>query len=380
ALRRRSLLDVPEDGDAATYRLHRVTQAVIRRRLGDEARRWAETAAAVVAAGYPAGGDRHPAYPQNWPACRRRNGQVAALHVLPPALRPECTAMDVLYNQAGIYFSVQRQDALALAYAEAYLRLKESRPVPDQCDLNVGYGNLAVRLGRAGRLEEAEAAAARAVELGTEAAMPAADRAIDLSNHGARLQALGAQALAEEAREALFDRARRRFHEALRLDRNEHGVPSRDVANRLNNIGGLHSTAGRTGKALVLWRAALSMRRRLVAAGRMDAADPALGYSLNNLGSALLRAGQPVEAAPLLEEGLALWRAAHDAENPQHPYTGGTARWLAVCLATLHRLEGGAARGDMVRALCADYGRDPAGVEQAAAQLAEAARAREGTG
>ncbi|MEO1458498.1 MAG: tetratricopeptide repeat protein, partial [Pseudomonadota bacterium] len=376
-LGRRSLIDVDETGAERRYRIHRLTQAVIRRRLEGKAQGWAETAAAVVAAGYP-GGRANPQYSENWPACRGRNGHVAALHVLEGAVRPRGAAMHYLYNQASIYHDAQRQDAVALAYAEASLEIVEAQVPPDPRELGAAYTNLAIRLGRVERFEAAEAAAAKAVEIGERHDLPQANMAIRLSNHGMQLRELAGREGAAERRAALFAQARARYISCVLLEREAHGVVSRDVASSLNNLGGLHHAAGRAGKAVAMHRAALSKRRRLVAAGRMAAGDPDLGFSLNNLGGTLLRAGRLAEAEPLLAEALAIWSAAYDVENPAHQSTRATAGWLAICLAARDRLEGGAARAGRVRALCKERALDPAFVAERAERYAAVARAREG--
>ncbi|MEO0819288.1 MAG: tetratricopeptide repeat protein, partial [Pseudomonadota bacterium] len=259
---------------------------------------------------------------------------------------------------------------------ENAVEIAEAQVPPDPRELGTAYTNLSARLRSAERHEEAEAAAAKAVEIGESHDLAAADRAIWLSNHSAHLRDLAGREGAAERRSALVAQARARYVSAALLWRAAHGVVSREVAIGLNNLGGLHDAAGRPGKAVAMHRAALSKRRRLVAAGRMAAGDPALGFSLNNLGGMLVEAGRLAEAEPLLAEALEIARAAHDAENPAHPFTRATAEWLAICLAARDRLEGGPARAGRVRALCKERALDPARVAERAERFAAVARAR----
>ncbi len=158
---------------------------------------WRAVAAAVVAAGYP-GGARSPEYHENWPDCARLGPHVAALADDPPAV----AATDYLLNQASIYLGSQRRDAQALVYAEASLRLKEARLGAAHEDVGIACNNLAGRLWRLGRVEEAEAMAARAVEIDEAAGVPDERRAVWLSTHGIWRRWSGAGGRGGAARQA----------------------------------------------------------------------------------------------------------------------------------------------------------------------------------
>ncbi|MEM7056884.1 MAG: TIR domain-containing protein [Pseudomonadota bacterium] len=331
-LGRRSLMEPGEH--AGSWRMHRLAQAVQRGllsdqgegdsrfRANDESEDWPAISAAVLAAGYPYDSD----LAENFPTCVRLNPHVAALDGL-GAAAPATRAMDYLYNQAGTYYSTMRQDRISLRYAIANIRTKQRRGVaPRDAMMDTGWSNLAARLSNLGRPVWAERASARAVQIAGEdlAANPGvsdANRAIGLSVHGGFLYRL---AVHRRGDAILFDRARVRFHQALRLKRVEHGQRSREVAVDLNNLAALHSVRGRGGTAAVLCRTALSIRRRVLPPGDAD-----LGEGCNNLGALLLERGNLAEAQPLLEEALAIFEVAF-AANPSHPHTLSTARVLGA--------------------------------------------------
>ncbi|MDA3875956.1 MAG: helix-turn-helix transcriptional regulator [Halothiobacillus sp.] len=319
-LERRSLMERSATG----RRLHRLIQATQRVQLGGDADAWAATAAAMIAAGYPDGAE--PAYANNFATCARLNSHVAALHAKPSG-GPSTRAMDYLYNQASVYAWALRQDHLALRYSIANLRAKQRRGVPDNhLHMIMGWSNLAKDLGNVGRATWAEQASAHAVRLAeANPVTTKAHYAISLSNHGEHLRSL-AQNRDTTAAAALFDMARVRFHQALRLDRIVHGQRSREVAIRLNNLAILYELQGRRGAASNIYKAALSIRRKV-----LPPEDAHLGEACNNFGALLLEQGKLVEARPLLEEALAIREAAFSA-NPNHPQTHGTARKLVALL------------------------------------------------
>ncbi|WP_019956780.1 helix-turn-helix transcriptional regulator [Yoonia vestfoldensis] len=319
-LERRSLME----RNATGRQLHRLIQATQRVQLGDDADAWAATAAALISAGYPDGAA--PGYAINFATCARLNSHVTALHAGPSG-GPSTRAMDYLFNQASVYAWALRQDQLALRFSIANLRAKQRRGVPDNhLHMIMGWSNLAKDLGNLSRVSWAEQASAHAVRLAeSNPVIIQAHYAISLSNHGEHLRSL-AQKRGGAAALALFDRARARFHQAVRLDRIVNGPRSREVAIRLNNLAILYELQGRRGAASNIYKAALSIRRKV-----LPPDDAHLGEACNNLGALLLEQHKLAEARPLLEEALAIREAAFSA-NPNHPQTHGTARKLIALL------------------------------------------------
>jgi tetratricopeptide (TPR) repeat protein len=311
-LTRRSLLTPGETNDS--WRIHRLTQAVQRGLLEDEATTagtcdWAGHAAAIVAAGYP-----DPAgVVDTFPICIRLNPHVAALDGMRGGA-PATRGMEHIYSLAGSYYWAMRQDRLALRYAIAMIRTMRRRGVAEDAVLMAtGWNKLAARLLNAGHLAWAVRASERAVAIiQNNPAAPDEERAVCLSANGTFHYYLGKHRGGDAH---LLDKARARLHEALRLGRTVHGRDSREVGNRLNNLGAVHSANGRRGAAAVLWRTALAVRRKV-----LPPTDADIGQACNNLGETLLQQGNLVEARPLLLEALEIRRTAYSA-NPQHPNT-----------------------------------------------------------
>jgi tetratricopeptide (TPR) repeat protein len=311
-LTRRSLLTPGETKDS--WRIHRLTQAVQRGLLEDEATigpkgDWPGAAAAIVAAGYP-----DPAgVVDTFPICARLNPHVAALDEMRGGA-PARRAMEHIYSLAGTYYWSMRQDRLALRYAIAMIRTMRRRGVSENAVLmGTGWNKLATRLLNAGHLVWAVRASDRAVAIiQTNPAAPDEERAVCLSANGTFHYYLGKHRGGDAQ---LLNRARKQLHEALRLGRKVHGRNSREVGNRLNNLGAVHIANGRGGAAAVLWRTALAVRRKV-----LPPTDADIGQACNNLGEILLQRGQIYEAEPLLLEALQIREAAYSA-NPQHPNT-----------------------------------------------------------
>ncbi|MEM1384010.1 MAG: tetratricopeptide repeat protein [Pseudomonadota bacterium] len=368
-LQRRSLIE----GRGGTYSIHRLTQAVVRARLGQKAEDWAKTAAAVVAVSFP--GD--PESFLRWPTSARLMPHVSALAGLGDDV-PRTAGMQYLCNQASIYLRQQAEFAGAARYAELALEIKKERLPENHRDLGVGYSVLGQALQDLGDLDRAENALAEAVriaEANTE--ISDTDRSVWLNNHGSVLQALGQRAMGAgdaETADEFFQCAEQRFLAALDLDRQTYGDRHPEVATGLNNLATLYAAMGRMEDALDKDAQALSIRRE-----RLDPKDPLLAQSCNNYAAKLLRVGEVDKAAPLLREALEI-REHHFGDKPWHPHLLATAQWRASCLVALDDL--GAPGGAELERLERVYG--PHGLDMAVhlrdgKQFAALARQRQQT-
>lgn len=323
-LGRRSLL-TPGKSEFS-WRIHRLTQAVQRGILKSDSltkktEDWPAVAAAVVAANYPSASSVITAFP----TCIRLNPHVTALESFGEGA-PATRAMEYLYSHAGTYYWAMRQDRLALSYAIAMIRTMRQRGVPeDHILMATGWNKLAARLSNAKRPIWAVHASERAVAIAdANPNMPDDEYTVCVSANGTFLYYL---AIHRDGDAELFDRSRARLHEALRLGRKKHGRHSREVGNRLNNLGAVHDSRGRLGAAALLWRTALSVRRKVLLHNDVD-----IGQTCNNLGALLLRRGQITEARSLLLEALEIKEAAFSA-NPKHPSTLKAAEdFIQACL------------------------------------------------
>ncbi len=335
---------------------------------------WLAVAVAMIAAGYPFGENRSPQYRKNWPDCARLSPHVAAL----VAAAPATAAMDLLLNQASIYLDSQRMDTLALTYSEEALRLAEARLGPMHGEVGIGCNNLAGQLWRLGRHEEAEAMAARAVEISE--ADPSSSRALYanyLSTHGVMADMVG-RSMSGAARREKLTLATRRFQKAIAIDLAQKGRVRREVSTHLNNLADLRGFQGRWGAALRLNGRALAARREA-----LPPDDPDLANSLHNLGGTLLQAGRAGAGyrgegvLDLLEQALAVFEDAFDWAD--HPNRSNSANWLATAHWTLAEIGGdvvGQIVPNLARAqeLCAAYGFEPDEFKPIAALLAERCR------
>ena len=166
------------------------------------------TAAAVLAATYPAGGERSPAYSAQWPFCARLTPHVRALWLSGAA--PKIAAMGFLLNQSAIYLDGIADYPGALVLAEAWFDLARARLPPEH--LAATLNNLSAERN----LQGPGAAAARLFVISLRilrAVLPSGDARIAYGalNTGAAWLQSGAAGTAEpllrealEIREAVF--------------------------------------------------------------------------------------------------------------------------------------------------------------------------------
>lgn len=316
---------------------------------------WRAVAAALLAASYPYDSD----FRENWPICARLDPHVAELADNDP---PATAAMDYLLNQASLYLGAQRMDDRALRYSEEKLRLTEARLGKDHEEVGLACNNLATSYWRLGRMAEAEAMAARAVE--NHEAIEIVDHrlAFVLSTHGLMAKNLAADLTGAELKEKL-DLAERRYEQALEIGEQIYGRQHRVVAVWLNNLAELHGWQGNWDAAIAGHAEALAIRRKVLNVG-----DPDIPQSLNNIVSTLLQSGRARQGhegsgvLDLLEEALAILEDAFDRVD--HPDRVDSADWLASAHWALLELGPpitGTVRPDADRAaaLCETYGIDP---------------------
>jgi tetratricopeptide (TPR) repeat protein len=354
---RRSLLR--RDGDG--YALHRMSAAVLRPLQTQEGQQegMAQAAAAVLAAGYPGGGSRSPAFSENWPDCARLTPHVLALEA---AGAPATAAADYLFNQASIYLRRMAEYVAALRLAEAALERRRARLPDSHRDVAVGYSIVGLARKEAGDAEGAMVAQAESVRLCETYDHGAADLATAYRNHAAALRSVWQT----RRDQALLDLARGRDEQALRMREKTFGPQSIEVADSLRSLSELHYILQEMPEALSFSGRALDIQRLLVAQGRLLPQDERLGSTLNDHASLLLRDGQAVAARDLLADALKVLRAAYRRDD--HRGVRNTARWLVSTLLVLARGGDAAAEAEAAR-FCAVFGFDLAKERRFAEQL-----------
>jgi tetratricopeptide (TPR) repeat protein/transcriptional regulator with XRE-family HTH domain len=245
-LRRTSLLQ--RDADTKTLSMHRIVQAVLRSRMGEQMQHiWTERALRLVHRAFPA-----PTF-EMWPRCQR---------YLPHAL----TSARVLLQQ----------NILVLEAAQLLQRV----------------GNYLVDRGW---IQEAEPLLQRALQIREQLLGP---EHLDVAEC---LHSLG-WLYAEQSRygeaELFFQRV---LHIRERLLDPEH----LDVAESLHRLGDISFEQGRYKEAEPFFQRALLIREHLLGAEHLDVAD-----SLDNLGLVYMRQGRYEEAEPLLQRAVTIWEQA----------------------------------------------------------------------
>lgn len=163
-----SLLSRAEDKDwGEMLVLHRMTQTVLRAWQRNEGRDGWDVRAARVVASLFVPGTNTAVTPQVWPLCARLLPHALALAGHGPRAGEGAEALGRLLNQAGGYLAFARGDTEgAIAILAANVDLTADAYGEDHPNYTAALSNLAGRYSDAGRLDEAEAAFLRVIEIG----------------------------------------------------------------------------------------------------------------------------------------------------------------------------------------------------------------------
>lgn len=329
---RRSLV---EKQSGAGFRVHRLTQAVIRASLGARYVDIQNAAVAILAAAYPSH-EENPEYFENWPVCSRLERHVET--VVNTAL--DSAALEIVLKQASRYLDAQGDYGRALEYRQRLLSSMERRLPKGHVEIGGARNDLAIGLWRLCRFDEAEEFAGRAAEQAlVDEEVPIERRAKWLSIHGVILNHQGVAEDKVESKQDKFEKSRRRYLYALYLDLKKVGRNRRVIGLRLYNLGVIRGLQGRYEAAIRLHAAGLRIKRATIPEG-----NPDIAFGLLGLGTALLEAGKVRErskgesAIELIEESLSIReRAFHEKQD--HPDRIKSASWAAVCHRVLIQLQ-----------------------------------------
>ncbi len=251
-----------------------------------------------------------------------------------PDLAGSLNNLGVRLGEAG-----RREEALAPTTEAVTIRrqLAQDSPATYLPDLAMSLNNLGVRLSGAGRREEALAATAEAVTIRRQLAQdsPATylpDLAMSLNNLGADLGEAGRreEALAPTTEAVTIRRQLAQDSPATYLP---------DLAMSLNNLGVRLGEAGRREEALAATAEAVTIRRQL-AQDSPATYLPDLAMSLNNLGADLGEAGRREEAlAPTTEAVTIRRQLAQDSPATYLPDLAMSLNNLGVRLGEAGRRE-----------------------------------------
>jgi tetratricopeptide (TPR) repeat protein len=311
-----------------TVSVHRLVQAVIQARLGDEGeRRWAEVAVRLLRRGFP----KDSWEVATWPTCQRLLPQALAVAGHAERLEVAGDQAGWLLNRASAYLRERGQYRQARPIAERALVVTEMALGPADPEVAWRFDELGLVLHELGDLDSARVQLERALAIGEAALGPnRPEVAVWHNDLGVVLhylgELLGAQVQFERAL-AIDEAARGPDHPAVAIRRGNLGA----LLQELNDLKGARAQYER---ALAISEAALGPNHPTVAVGH------------GNLGRVLQDLGDLEAARVQLEQALAI---SEVALGPNHPTVAIRRSNLGGVLQDLGDLE--AARVQLERAL-----------------------------
>ena len=266
AVRRYSLL---ECGEAETFSLHRLVQAVVRERLSEADRRsWAEAAVRVARKAFLFDDND----PRTWDACARLLPHATAATDWADKVDAASEATAALLNQIGRYARHRAEYASARTALESALRIGEMVYGPEHPELTTYINHLGGVLRAQRDLPGARAAFERALRSGEQAhGLKHPDVAAYLNNLGGVLRAAGN-----------LPEARAAYERALRIDEEVYGPEHPEVATDVNNLGLVLQALGDLPGARTAYERALRIGEKVY-----GPEHPKVATIISNLGSVL---------------------------------------------------------------------------------------------
>ena len=338
AIRRYSLI---ETGGEATLSLHRLVQAVIRERLGEDGRKqWSEAAVKVVNKVFPEESDDV----RTWKECDRLLPHAIATTDFAESLGVGLEATARLINQMGTYAWGRAEYASAKTNFGRALLIVETAYGPDHPEVAIRVNNIGSVLQALGDLPDAKAAFERALRIFEKAFGPDHPNVATLVNNlGNVLRALddlpGAKAAIERALQidekafghdhpdvatdvnslggvlqALKDLpgAEAAFERALQIDEKAFGPDHPNVARDVNNLGGVLEALGNLPGAKAAHERALGIDEKA-----FGPEHPSVAIRVNNLGRVLRDMGDLPGAKAAFERALAICRKVLGDDHPR---------------------------------------------------------------
>jgi tetratricopeptide (TPR) repeat protein len=309
-----SLLELEQAG----VRVHRLVQAVTRRRLGHKERAaWAARAVTLSLAAWPEESWLPAAWP--WGGRLLPHALAAAEHAEQLATARESTG--ALLNQVGLYRAGRAELPAARVTLQRALAIKEAAYESDHPQVAVTLDNLGVVLGGLGELPAARARLERALAIRKLAYGPQHPQlARTLGNLGNVLVELGK-----------LPQAHAHHERALAIFEAAYGPDHPLVARALTNLGLVLRELGKLPQARARLERALAIREAAYGADH-----PEVARTLGNLGGALRQLGALAEARARLERALAIFEAAY---GPDHLLVARTLTNLGIVLRQLGKLS-----------------------------------------
>jgi tetratricopeptide (TPR) repeat protein len=294
--------------------VHRLVQAVIQARLGDEReRRWTEVGVRLLRESFP----NDSGEVASWPACERLLPHVLTVSRHAERLGVAGKAAGSLLERASWYLRGRGQYRQARPLAERAVAVTEAALGPADTEVAWCCDELGGVLYQLGDLAGARVQFERALAIG-EAALDAdhPDMAVWRNNLGGLLRLLGDL----EGARVQFERALAISEAALGPDHPTVGIRCNNFGKVLQDLGDLEGARAQLERALEISEAALGPDH------------PTVGIRRGNLGSVLADLGDLEGARVQLERALAISEAAL---GPNHPKVAATRDHLGSVLQAL---------------------------------------------
>jgi tetratricopeptide (TPR) repeat protein len=334
-LRRYSLIDASDE----SLSVHRLVQAVVRDRLGeDEEKRWTETAVRLLSAAFPLESEDV----RTWHRCSRLLPHALAAIAHAESREVASEEMSLILNQTGLYLLGRAEFVEAIAHLEWAVIIAEKVYGRDHPVVAIRVNNLGGVLRALGDLHRVKECFERALAIDEEVYdmdHPSVGR--DVNNLGLVLQDLGdlygakeCFELALKTGEAVYDRihpevairvnnlgrvlqalndlpgAKECFERALKIDEEVYGRDHHEVATVVNNLGLVLCDLGDPRAAKDHFERALAIDEKVY--GRDH---PEVAIDVNNLGGVLNSLGDLEAAKDHFERALAIDEKAYGRNN-----------------------------------------------------------------
>ena len=374
-LARQALARVDQRG----LQFHRLTQAILRDRLGEQERRaWAQRAVELLRRAFPAAADE----PSAWPRCSQLLAHVLAATENARAEGVASETSASLLTDAGVYLRARAELDLAQTVLEQAVEIREAALGAKHPDVAVTLTYLGTVLRRRGKPAPARQVLERALEI-REGALGRdhPDVAMTLTHLGTALRDVGdlsgGQAVLERAlaireaalganhpdvavtdvaftltylgtvlqrcgdpdparRRQVLERARQVLERAREINTAAYGLQDWRLAVTLGHLGDVFRQLDDLTEARAAHESALAIRQSVYAGQH-----PEVAYAFRDLGRTLQDAGDVAGARSHMERALGIFEAAY---GPTHPETATSLDHLAIILHDQGDLDGARSR------------------------------------
>lgn len=289
---------IQRDADRQTLTIHRLVQAVLKERMGEDIQRqWAERTVRAVNEAFP--GVRFT----SWPRCQRCLPHAQICATLIKQWNMEFPEAPRLLNQTGYYLEERAQYSAAEQLYQYALSIRERTLKSDHPDLAKTLNNLASLYHSQGKYSQAEPLLQRALLIREQALG---------HEHPEVAQSLNNLAVVYE-KQGKFAQAEPLYQRALEIRENVLGPDHSGTAMSLNNVALFYEKQGKYQQAEPLYQRALAIREQV-----LGSKHPETAMSLHNLASLSKKQGKFEQAESLYLRALAIYE---EILEPDHPDT-----------------------------------------------------------